>query len=179
MLSVEEQIRIKEEAVKLLKKNGIVLTKKEEQNSLKIAEYEGVDFYRMGLVLATIVNNKNYCGRLILFFPNQFCAEHWHPDVNGKPGKQETFRVLSGKVYAYVQGENSQHCFIDIPPDQEEFFTSRHEIILNPGDQYTLDLHEKHWFAAGEDGAIALEISTHAQDDYDLLTNDSLKIVLH
>ncbi len=46
-----------------------------------------------------------------------------------------------------------------------------HEIILNPGDQYTIMPETLHWFQAGEDGAIISEFSTRSTDETDVFTD--------
>ena len=47
----------------------------------------------------------------------------------------------------------------------------RKEIILRPGDQYTLVPGTKHWFKAGPDGAVVSEFSTRSRDDSDIFTD--------
>jgi D-lyxose ketol-isomerase len=43
-----------------------------------------------------------------------------------------------------------------------------HEIVLGPGDQYTIPSMTEHWFHA-PDGAVASEFSTQSRDEYDVL----------
>lgn len=46
-----------------------------------------------------------------------------------------------------------------------------HEVILNPGEQYTIMPETLHWFQAGEDGAIISEFSTRSTDETDVFTD--------
>jgi D-lyxose ketol-isomerase len=46
-----------------------------------------------------------------------------------------------------------------------------HEIVLNPGEQYTLIPDTWHWFRAGDEGAIVSEFSTTSTDDQDIFTD--------
>ena len=46
-----------------------------------------------------------------------------------------------------------------------------HEIVLNPGEQYTLMPETLHWFQAGEDGAVISEFSTRSTDETDVFTD--------
>ena len=39
----------------------------------------------------------------------------------------------------------------------EQYFTSRHQNILHPGDQYTIYPNTLHWFQSGEEGCIVSE----------------------
>jgi D-lyxose ketol-isomerase len=175
MLSLEEQKKIKEKALRMFKKAGIPLSEDEKKNEITIVYFNNDKFYELGIVMVTTVNTERYCGRYILFLPGQSCAEHWHPDVDGNAGKEETFRVLWGTVYAYGEGEATKDIKAKIPPGKEKYFTVRKERILQPGDQWTLDLHEKHWFQAGPKGAVAYETSSAARDLNDLTTDPTLK----
>ena len=57
------------------------------------------------------------------------------------------------------------------PRFQEEHYTVRHEIVLNPGDQYTLAPGVVHWFQAGGDGAVMYSFGSAARDANILFTN--------
>ena len=103
--------------------------------------------------------------------PGQTCPEHRHPEINGEEGKEETFRCRYGKVYLYVEGEGNDDIQAKIPEGMEEYFTCRKEIILNPGEQYTIYPNTFHWFQAGEEGAVVSEFSTKSRDEYDIYTD--------
>lgn len=168
-LTVKQQEEIKRRAEAMFENAGISLTENEKMNKLKIVDfglgYEG--FFKIGIVMVTTINTDKYCGRYILFFPGQSCLQHWHPDVDGNSGKEETFRTLWGNVYAYSEGEKTQDIKAKVPEGFEKYYTCAHESVLNPGEQITLRLHEKHWFQGGPDGGIAFETSTCARDAYD------------
>ena len=69
----------------------------------------------------------------------------------------ETFRCRWGVVYLYIEGVPTRRMKAVIPEAYERYFTVRHEIILQPGDQYTLPPDSLHWFQAGTRGAILSE----------------------
>ena len=103
--------------------------------------------------------------------PRQTFPQHRHPPVGASPGKQETFRCRAGAVYLYISGEPSAtpHCR---PPDgSAEWYTVWHEIILNPGEQYTIPPDTWHWFQAGNDGAIVSEFSSTSTDENDIFAD--------
>jgi D-lyxose ketol-isomerase len=100
-------------------------------------------------------------------FPGQTCPEHWHPTIDGNPGKEETFRCRWGTVYLYVPGAPAANPVCRPPHGSEPYYTVRHEICLKPGDQYTLSPDTRHWFQAGPEGAIVSEFSTRSTDDAD------------
>ena len=83
--------------------------------------------------------------------PHQTCPEHRHPPVGGEPGKEETFRCRTGSVALHVAGHD--------------------EIVLRPGEQFTIPPDTLHWFRAGDDGAIVSEFSTRSTDEFDVFTD--------
>jgi D-lyxose ketol-isomerase len=179
MLDEQAQKEVRSKALDIFKKANIVLTEEEIRKGIKIYDYNTGDFYEIGLVIVTFVDEERYCGRLIVFFPGQSVGEHWHPDVNENKGKEETFRVLYGKAYAYGEGEPTKNIKAKIPVGREKYYTSRCETILNPGDQYTVRLNEKHWWQGGPEGVLALEVSSKTRDEYDQYTDKSLRCEIY
>ena len=59
------------------------------------------------------------------------------------------------------------------PPS--EFYTVFHEIVLRPGEQYTLPPETLHWFQAGPEGAIVSEFSSPSVDEADIFTDPNIK----
>jgi D-lyxose ketol-isomerase len=172
----EEKERIKARALEYFKKAGIVLSSQEKEN-MEIADFGLNDFERSGLVLVVYINNFRYCAKEMVLFPNQTCPEHRHPDHNGVDGKQETFRCRYGLVYLYVEGEKSLNLHASPPTGDEKYYTVFHEIILKPGDQYTIKKNKLHWFKAGDVGAIISEFSSYSDDASDIFTNLHIKRV--
>jgi D-lyxose ketol-isomerase len=52
-----------------------------------------------------------------------------------------------------------------------------HEIVLKPGEQYTLREKTLHWFQAGPEGAIVSEFSTRSYDDRDIFSDPDIRRV--
>ena len=61
-----------------------------------------------------------------------------------------------------------------LPEGHETSFTVFKEIVLQPGDQYTLMPNTLHWFQAGSDGAVVSEFSTTSTDDADVFTDPAI-----
>ncbi|HPP76337.1 MAG TPA: D-lyxose/D-mannose family sugar isomerase, partial [Armatimonadota bacterium] len=114
------------------------------------------------------------CAKELVLFPWQICPEHRHPPIEGQPGKEETFRCRAGQVYLYVPGEPAANPKARVPEDRKDYFTVWHEIILNPGEQYTLMPNTLHWFQSGPDGAIVSEFSTKSVDEADIFTDPAI-----
>ena len=102
-----EQVRA--EALPYYEKAHIVLTDKEKEN-LEIVDFGMQDnFYNLGICIVTYVNNERYCGKEMMLFPHQTCAEHWHPPVD--TGKQETFRCrVSSRAFTEFSTCGAEAC---------------------------------------------------------------------
>ncbi|MDL5024951.1 D-lyxose/D-mannose family sugar isomerase [Bacillus velezensis] len=151
-------------------KAGIVLTD-DEVEDIQIMDYGLGKLKETGLQLFIYVNTDRYCSKELVLFPRQTCPEHRHPPVGGEKGKQETFRCRWGKVYLYVEGEKTENPSVLPPEEDKEYYTVWHEIVLEPGGQYTIPPDTKHWFQAGEEGAVVTEMSSTSTDDHDVFTD--------
>jgi D-lyxose ketol-isomerase len=157
-----------------LNQANIVLTSEEKKN-IEIADFGLNDIEHTGLQLITYINTDRVCAKELVLFPHQTCPEHRHPDRNGLPGKEETFRCRYGKVYLYVSGEPAANPSCEPPVGSEEYYKVWHEVVLNPGEQYTIMPNTLHWFQAGDEGAIVSEFSTNSHDESDIFTDVRIK----
>ncbi len=144
----EEEAR--ERAAEELARAGIVLTQA-ERRAIEVTDFGLGRLAEVGLQLVVYVNSERVCAKEIVLFPSQVCPEHRHPPFDGTPGKEETFRCRAGAVHLHVEG--------------------REEIVLRPGEQHTIPPDTRHWFQAGESGAVVSEFSTHSRDDLDVFTD--------
>ena len=156
--------RCRARAIEYYEKAHIVLSQQEKDN-VEVAEFGLGVVDNVGLQLLTYINTDRVCAKEMVLFPGQSCPEHWHVPTNGLEGKEETFRCRYGKVYLYVDGEGkSEDIRATIPLTPVTVF---HEIVLEPGEQYTIYPGTKHWFQGGADGAVISEFSTHSTDETD------------
>ena len=109
--------------------------------------------------------------------PGQTCPEHRHAPIEEKGyiGKEETFRCRHGVVYLYVEGEAATEPVCRAPRGSEAWYTVWHEIVLKPGEQYTILPNTRHWFQGGPQGAVVSEFSTPSFDEYDIFTDPSVE----
>lgn len=170
MLTKEQYEVLSKKAMEYLDKAHIAITDEEKAN-IEVAEYELGCPEKIGLELVVYVNTERCCAKELVLLPYQTCPEHRHPEINGCTGKEETFRCRYGKVYLYVPGEPTENIQAKIPEGFEDCFTCMHEIVLNPGEQYTIMPDTFHWFQAGPEGAVVSEFSTKSQDEYDIYTD--------
>ncbi len=146
---------------------GIVLTDQEKEK-VEVADF-GKNDPDIGLQLLTYVNTDRVCAKEMVLFPSQTCPEHKHVPTAGKDGKEETFRCRAGKVFLYVEGTGSADAIQGTIPKSN--VTVFHEIVLHPGEQYTIYPETLHWFQGGPEGAIVSEFSTRSTDETDVFSD--------
>jgi D-lyxose ketol-isomerase len=145
-----DEAEARNRAAGMLDEAGIVLTP-HERESIEVADFGLGRLDEIGLQLVVYVNTDRVCAKELVLFPHQRCPEHRHPPVEDQPGKEETFRVRSGTVHLHVDGAG--------------------DIVLGPGEQYTIPPNTLHRFEAGDEGAIVSEFSTTSRDALDVFTD--------
>lgn len=176
MVSYEELETARARAMVFLDKAGIVLTEEEIAN-IEVADFGLQNLDHTGLQLVVYVNTERCCAKELVLFPRQTCPEHRHPEINGEPGKEETFRCRWGTVYLYVEGEPTPELerHARPPRGREHTYTVFHEVVLKPGEQYTIMPDTLHWFQAGDEGAVVSEFSTTSRDEFDIFTDPDIQ----
>lgn len=166
----EAQRRCKE----YLDRAGIALTP-QEAAGIEVADFGLNDLPRTGLELVVYINTDPYCAKELVLFPGQTCPEHRHPPRGEGPGKKETFRCRWGSVYLYVEGEPSLEPTCRPPAGDEAYYTVFHEVVLRPGEQYTIEPNTLHWFQSGPEGAVVSEFSSTSDDESDIFTDPRIR----
>jgi D-lyxose ketol-isomerase len=157
----------------MLQQQGITLQPQEEAE-LELADLGLGQFEKEGLGLVVYVNTDRYCAKELIMLPRQTCPQHRHPSVGGQPGKMETFRCRWGKVYLYVDGPAVKNPACRAPAGKEAYYTVWREIVLTPGEQFTIPPDTWHWFQSGEEGAIVSEFSSTSRDEFDIFTDPAI-----
>jgi D-lyxose ketol-isomerase len=140
----------RERSAAMLADAGIILTAA-ERDAIEVADFGLGRLSEIGLQIVVYVNTERVCAKELVLLPRQTCPEHRHPPVAGGPGKEETFRCRRGTVHLHVDGSDA--------------------ILLQPGDQFTIPPDTRHWFQAGDEGAIVSEFSTRSRDESDVFTD--------
>jgi D-lyxose ketol-isomerase len=172
MLTAAELDAARTRAAAVLADSGIVLTAS-EKDGIEVADFGLSQLEETGLELVVYVNTPRVCAKELVMFPRQLCPEHRHPPFDGTPGKEETFRCRAGVVYLYTEGEPAPQPAAR--PPEDGVFTVWHEIVLRPGEQYTIPPDTLHWFQAGDEGAVVSEFSTESRDDLDVFTDPRIR----
>jgi D-lyxose ketol-isomerase len=138
----------------MLEHAGIVMTDS-ERAGIEVTDFGLGRLDELGLQLLVYVNTERVCAKELVLFEGQTCPEHRHPPVEGSPGKEETFRCRTGSVVLWVDGHG--------------------EMMLGPGEQFTIPPDTLHWFRAGDGGAIVSEFSTRSRDESDVFTDSRIR----
>jgi len=174
MLTREQAEKARARARDYLHRAGIALRPDEAEN-IEVADFGLGELEATGLEIVLYVNTDRVCAKELVLFPHQTCPEHRHPQVAGEAGKEETFRCRWGTLYLYVPGPRIEHPSAGPPSGREAHYTVWHEVVLNPGEQYTLVPNTLHWFQAGPEGAVVSEFSTASRDEADIFTDPEIQ----
>ena len=175
MLTSAQVGQARDRAAAMFAAAGIVVTAA-ERAVIEVADFGLEDLDHIGLELVVYVNTARVCAKELALFPHQTCPEHRHPPFDGTPGKEETFRVRSGVVYLHVEGgEPALEPRAHPARADRGYYTAKREIVLNPGEQFTVPPNTRHWFQSGPDGAVVSEFSTQSRDDLDIFTDPEIR----
>ncbi|MGZ8697525.1 MAG: D-lyxose/D-mannose family sugar isomerase [Gaiellaceae bacterium] len=153
MITEQELREARAYAAEQLAACGIALTDA-ERASIEAADFGLSRLREIGLQVLVYVNTDRYCAKELVLYPGQTCPEHRHPPFDGSPGKEETFRCRTGVVHLHVAGQ---------------------EVVLRPGEQFTIPPDTLHWFQAGPEGAVVSEFSSPSHDNLDVFTDPAVE----
>lgn len=160
------------QAAVLIQQAGLFITEAEQQK-IAAADFGLSRLKQEGVEILTMFETDRIAGKILVLFPYQTEPEHWHPSVGDDPGKEEVIRALWGDLYFYIPGEDTlQGGFI--VEGKDNCYTMRHEVNMKPGDQLILPPGTKHWFQAGERGAVMYSFSTKVRDTLDQFTDPDI-----
>ena len=165
MITRAEFKEVCEKALSMMKAAGIHLSESEPAK-ITAADFGLNHLQEEGIQILTMFETDRVAGKILILLPFQTIPEHWHPAVGDDPGKEEVIRAISGDLYFYLSGEDTlKHGFIIA--GKEDHYTMRHEVVLHPGEQLILAPGTKHWFQAGERGAVMYSFSSKVRDTLD------------
>ncbi len=174
MFTTQQLMHARARARDYLNRADIVLTP-EEIEHIEVADFGLGELETTGLELVVYVNTARVCAKELVLFPRQICPEHRHPPIGDDPGKEETFRCRWGTVYLYIEGQATANPAAQLPAGREHTYTVWHEIVLQPGQQYTIPPNTLHWFQAADEGAVVSEFSTRSRDEFDIFTDPQIR----
>ncbi len=172
MIKRHEYASAQERAVQMMVDSGLVITE-DEKKQVEVVDFGLSNLKVEGAQILTFFNTERVSVKAIALFPNQTEPEHWHTAVGEDPGKEETVRIISGTVYFYIPGEDNMKMG-SIPEEKSPYYTVRHELIMKPGDQITIEPGTKHWFQASREGAVMYSFSSCARCAHDLFTDPNI-----
>ena len=169
MITRAEHKDAQERAAAMIQDAGIRI-KEEEIAKIRVADFGLSNLSVEGAQILTFSSTDRVSAKVIVLFPRQTLPEHWHPPVGDDPGKQEVIRVIDGTACFYIPGEDTLRSAA-VPAGKEDSYTCRHEVVMKEGDQLILEPGTKHWFQAGEEGAVMYSFSTCVRDALDRFTD--------
>ena len=172
MIGLEEFKEVCQKSLDMIDEAGILLTP-EDRKKMTAADFGLSRIKTEGVQILTMFETDRIAGKILVLLPYQTEPEHWHPTVGEDPGKEEIIRAISGDLYFYIAGkDNMQHGFI--VEGKRDCYTMRNEIVLKPGEQLVLPAGSKHWFQAGESGAVMYSFSTKVTDLLDQFSDPKI-----
>ena len=172
MITTKQYYEAQKKSGEMIRRSGINITDK-EIDKIEAADFGLSHLENEGAQILTFFSTERVSVKVIALFPKQTEPEHWHTTIGLDPGKEETIRVVEGTVYFYIPGEDTlEYGFI--PYGKDKVYTVRHEIVMKPGDQLTLEPGTKHWFQAGTEGAVMYSFSSAARDALDPFTDTEI-----
>jgi D-lyxose ketol-isomerase len=173
MITREELVEACAQASEMIEAAGVHLTEAEKKK-ITAADFGLSRLREEGIQILTLFETERVAGKILVLFPKQTIPEHWHPAVGDDPGKEEIIRAISGDLYFYIPGTDTlKRGFIVAGKD--DCYTMRHEVVLNPGEQLILPPGTKHWFQAGDRGAVMYSFSTTVRDILDRFSDPGVK----
>lgn len=172
MITEEELLQARKEAADLIRQAGIYISPAEEEK-ITAADFGLSRLRKEGVQILTLFETDRIAAKILVLFPYQTEPEHWHPAVGEDPGKEEIIRALWGDLYFYIPGEdNMEKGFL--VEGKTSCYTMRHEVVMDKGDQLILPPGTKHWFQAGERGAVMYSFSTTVRDVMDQFSDPDI-----
>lgn len=145
---------VKQEATALLKQSGFPVTD-EEWAKLEVVDFGLGDVRKEGFAFIDILRSPRLRITLLVLLPNQTLPQHLHPAYDEEPGKEETLRTILGRTKVYIRGEQTTESVL-IPESKADYYTARHEIALDAGEQYSVQPGIEHWFQGGAEGSVSI-----------------------
>ncbi len=172
MIKLEEFNMVCQQSIDMIESAGLLLTQ-EDKKKITAADFGLSQLKKEGVQILTMFETDRIAGKILVLLPYQTEPEHWHPSVGNDPGKEEVIRAISGDLYFYIPGENNiKRGFI--VQGKDDCYTMRNEVVMDPGDQLVLPAGTKHWFQAGENGAVMYSFSTTVTDLKDQFTDPNI-----
>ena len=169
MITRAEHKNAQGKAAGMIQKSGIKIGE-DEIDRIEVVDFGLSHLEIEGAQILTFFSTDRVTAKVIALFPGQTLPEHWHLPVGDDPGKQEIIRVVDGTACICIPGDDTLKS-AKIPAGKEDMYTCRHEVVMKECDQLILEPGTKHWFQAGDEGAIMYSFSTCARDMLDRFTD--------
>jgi len=174
MITRQEQESARQRAAEIVRKAG-VFVRPDELQQMEIADFGLSELETSGAQILTLVDTDQIAAKMLIMFPYQTEPEHTHVPIGEYKGKEETIRCEWGVLHLFVPGEPTPSPQVSPPAHRRETYTVWHEIVMQPGEQVTLEPGTPHWFQGGEEGALIWSFSTKVTDNKDVFTDTDIR----
>lgn len=165
MITRQEEQTARAEAGRHIAEAGITFSE-QELTEMDVADFGLSHIRAEGAQILSLFETERVACRVIFLFAGQTEPEHWHVGTDEYEGKEETIRVIKGVLRVCVEGEDNLDVTC-IPAGKEEYYTCRHQILLEPNQNLTLYPGMKHWFQAVGGECVFYTMSTMTSDSRD------------
>lgn len=173
MITKEDFKYVCERSIEMIESAGIYLSA-EDKKQITAADFGLNQIKKEGVQIMTLFDTTRMAAKILVLLPHQTEPEHWHPPVGNDPGKEEVIRGIWGDLIFCIPGEDTLKKGF-LVEGKEAYYTMRNEVVINPGDQLVLPPGTKHWFQAGERGAVMYSFSTKVTDLMDKFTDPNIQ----
>lgn len=147
------------QAMEMLRRSGVRLLGREVE-AVQVLDFDLGDWETSGVGMLVLLATPAIVVKLLALQPGQTCPEHRHVAAEGIPAKEETWRCAWGELVVGMPGEPTDRPRAVLPTGREQYYTSRREIVLAAGEQFTSPGDTPHWFQGGPDGAVTWAFET-------------------
>ncbi len=172
MITKEDFKYVCEKSIQMIEAAGIYISE-DDKKKITAADFGLNKIKEEGIQILTLFDTNRMAAKILVLLPYQTEPEHWHPPVGDDPGKEEVIRGIWGDLTFYIPGPNTLEKGF-IVKGKDECYTMRNEVVIEPGDQLILQPGTKHWFQAGERGAVMYSFSTKVTDLMDKFTDPNI-----
>ncbi len=166
---------VRGEVARSIEEAGIHLSASELER-MAVVDFGLGDLRREGVEYVDILLSDRLRTTVLVLLPNQTLPQHYHPAYEDCPGKEETVRCVRGEIRVYVPGRDTVERG-GVVEGKERWYTARHEIVLRPGDSYTIAPAVPHWFQAGPEGAVTYGFYSRVDESRNVFADPAVSAV--
>jgi D-lyxose ketol-isomerase len=153
---------VRAETTALIRAAGVHLSE-QELAGMQLIDFGLGDIRREGVQYVDILLTECLRITVLALLPNQTLPQHFHPAYEQCAGKEESVRCVWGQFRIYLPGPNTI-TLGTVRLGKEQWYSARHEVVLEPGGMCTIAPSVPHWFQAGPAGAVTITFANRVDE---------------